>query len=690
MTRATGHTDVLHGVRVADPYRWLEDSGAPESREWIASQNRFTEDWLRDVPGQADLRERLKALHAIETVSSRGGSTDARAGWIRRGSRDFYQLRGGGRDQPVLYVRDAGAAPRALLDPNKLPAGGIVAIAGWWPSPDGKLLAYSLSKSGSDWQEFFVRDAATGADLPDKIEWAKFTRAAWSRDGKGFYYGRYDKPAGNTLTAKNDFHKLYYHRLGDPQSSDKLIHERPEHKDWLFSAEPTEDGRFVLINSAKGSLRQDQWAYIDLSAGGPAKPLIGEFYAAHDFLGVHQGKFVFLTNWNAPKGRVVSVDPGSPGRERWNEIVPETADTLTAATLDGGELALHYLKDAVSAVRLLTLATGKFAPVNLPANSRIFLSAESTRLFSVGNYTMPATIFECGGPGKCKPQAAAKLPFDPAAFETSLQFYQSTGGARVPLFVVHRKGVKLDGSNPTLLYGYGGFTITVTPASSARYTAWMEMGGVVAVAGLRGGSEYGEAWHAAGMKDKKQNVFDDFIHAAEYLIARKYTNPSKLAILGGSNGGLLVGACVNQRPDLFGAAVPAVGVMDMLRFHKFTIGGAWTPEYGSPDNPEEFKTLRAYSPLHNVRKGAKYPAVLVLTGDHDDRVVPGHSFKYAAAMQAAQGGPAPVLIRIATDAGHGAGKPVSKTIDEDVAVLSFLRKALSRPDGNRQESLRIP
>jgi prolyl oligopeptidase len=667
--------DDYHGTKVRDPYRWLEDLKSDRTRAWIQSQQAHTAAWFAEVPERSHMLATMKRLWDFEQTPL---SPDGYAGIMERAGRVFFLRQRGQDNQPILYVKDsAKSEPRVLLDVNALSADGTVALSTFQPSPDGKLLAYGLAKAGSDWQTWHVRSVANGKDLPDKLEWIKFSAPAWAGDSSGFYYARYRKPEGDTLTSVNEVHQLYLHRIQTSQSEDKLIYERPDQKDWLLIPAVTEDGRYLVIHVLKGTLAQNLLFYRDLEAkDNRIHELISEFYAKQGFVGNRGARFLLQTTYQAPKGRIVEVDLAKPERAQWKEIIPESEHALQNSTMEGDRLVLQYLKDATGLVRAGSISTGALRDVPLPPNSSIVLADRSARYFSVASFTAPLMIYDCGGEGNCRPFLQPKLPFDRSAFESRQVFYQSKDGTRVPMFVVHKKGLKLDGTNQALLFGYGGFDVSVTPAFSPRFLAFMQMGGVVAVANLRGGGEYGETWHNAGMKDKKQNVFDDFIAAAEYLIGEKYTSPSKLAINGGSNGGLLVGAVVNQRPDLFGAAIPAVGVMDMLRFHKFTIGAAWATEYGSPDNPEDFPVLYRYSPIHNIKAGVSYPATLILTADHDDRVVPSHSFKYAAILQQNQKGDAPILIRIETSAGHGAGKPKSKKLEEDADVLAFLSRTL--------------
>ncbi|HEX8639110.1 MAG TPA: prolyl oligopeptidase family serine peptidase, partial [Pyrinomonadaceae bacterium] len=532
------------------------------------------------------------------------------------------------------------------------------------------------------WVEWHFRDVETGKDLPDVLKDIKFSGASWSKDGKGVFYSRFpviDEKA--RLTSLNYNQKIYYHRLGTPQSEDVLIYERPDDKEMSVGGSVTEDGKWLIVYVSKGTSPKNQIFYKDLtSADSKVLPLIDKFEASYSFIGNDGSTFYFETDNGASLGRVMSVDVSKDSKD-WKEIIPEAKETLGGISFINNQFVANYLKDAYTQIRIYD-TNGKFVRnVDLPGiGSAGGFGGErddTETFYTFSSYATPPTIYRYDmKTGKSEVFRQANVKFDPAQYEVKQVFYNSKDGTRVPMFVVHKKGIKMDGTNPTLLYGYGGFNNSLTPGFSVSRVAWMEMGGVYAVANLRGGGEYGKNWHEAAIKLNRQKAFDDFIAAAEYLIANKYTSPSKLAIQGGSNGGLLVGAVLNQRPDLFGAALPAVGVMDMLRFHKFTAGRYWTSDYGSPDNAEEFAAIYKYSPLHNLKKGTKYPAVLVTTADHDDRVFPGHSFKFAAALQEAQAGPAPVLIRIETRAGHGAGKPTSKQIEDVTDQLAFLVKSL--------------
>jgi prolyl oligopeptidase len=677
-TRRGEQVDVLHGVRVEDPYRWLEDTDSPETRAWIAAQNRVTGAYLQAIPQRARIQERLTRLWNYERYGTP----------FKRGGRYFFWKNDGLQNQSVLYTAASPTAQaRVVLDPNQLSRDGTLAVSTTSVTEDGRLLGYGVSSGGSDWQELRVRDVATGADLPDRVQWVKFSGISWTRDGRGFFYSRYAEPTGNALTSTVRNQKLYYHRVGTPQSADVLVYERPDQPDWGFGGMVTRDGRYLVVNVSQGTDRRNRLYVKDLGTG--AQPALGaemvrlldDFDADYNYLGNDGPVFYLSTDLDAPRGRIVAIDLRTPARDRWRTVVPQAEDAMSGATVAGGRLVVQYMKDAASRVRVFEKSGAPVRDVELPGLGSVGGVSGNPNdpevFYSFSSYLSPTTVYRHDvRSGRNEVLWAPRTGFDASQYETRQLFFRSKDGTRVPMFVTHRKGLALDGNNPTLLYGYGGFNSAVTPGFAASVAVWLEMGGVYAVANIRGGSEYGEEWHAAGTKERKQNVFDDFIAAAEHLVAQKYTSPSKLAVSGGSNGGLLVGAVVNQRPDLFAAALPAVGVMDMLRFHRFTIGWAWTSDYGSPDDPQMFPVLRAYSPLHNLKPGTRYPAVLVTTGDHDDRVVPGHSFKYAAALQAAQAGPAPTLIRIETRGGHGAGKPTQMQIEEAADRWAFLAKNL--------------
>ena len=672
--RKSNQVDDYHGVKVADPYRWLEDLDSEETRQWVEAENKLTFSFLNSIPERAGIRDRLTKLWDYERYGVP----------FKEGNRYFYTRNSGLQNQSVLYTVDTlDAQPQEVLDPNVLSADGTVAVSGMEASHDGKLLAYSLSASGSDWQEWKVRDVATGKDLSDDLKWVKFSGVSWTRDGKGFFYSRYDEPKSETLKATNYFQKIYYHKLGTPQAEDVLVYERPDQKEWLFAGSVTEDGNYLIINVSEGTDVKSRIYYKDLNAkDAPVVKLLDDFDAAYTFVGNEGTRFWFQTDLQASRGKVIEIDVAKPERSNWKVIVPESKETLQGTTLVNHKFVLNYLKDAYTQVKIYD-TTGKFVnEIAFPgigtAEGFGGKASDKETFYAFTGFTTPTTIYRYDfTTGKSTIFRQPKVDFNPNDFETKQVFYTSKDGTKVPMFITYKKGLKLDGNNPTYLYGYGGFNISLTPGFSVGNLVWMEMGGVYAQPNLRGGGEYGEEWHQAGTKLKKQNVFDDFIAAAEWLIANKYTSTPKLAIGGGSNGGLLVGAALTQRPDLFGAAIPAVGVMDMLRFQLFTIGWAWVSDYGSSANPDEFKALYAYSPLHNIKPGTSYPPTLITTADHDDRVWPGHSFKFAATLQAAQAGDAPILIRIETKAGHGAGKPTSKLIDEVADRWAFLVKTLA-------------
>ncbi|MBY0242910.1 MAG: prolyl oligopeptidase family serine peptidase [Burkholderiaceae bacterium] len=674
VTKKVDQQDNYHGTTVADPYRWLEDANSAETKEWVDAQNKVTQAYLAQIPNREAIKQRLTKLWNYERFSVT----------YKEGGRYFYNRNDGLQNQAVLYtMKSLSDTPRVLLDPNTLSQDGTVALAGTAVSPNGKYLAYSTSASGSDWNEIRVRHIDSGKDSEDHIKWVKFSSTAWAHDGSGFYYSRYDEPTEATkLAGINYFQKLYFHKLGTPQSADTLVYDRPDQKEWGFAGEVTDDGRYLVISSSQGTERKSRIFVKDLKQkDAKVTGLMEAFDAAYDFIDNDGPVFYFRTDKNAPRSRIIAVDVRKPDPSQWKEIVAEAPQTLVSANIINNQLVLDYLSDARSAVKVFDLQ-GKFVrDVELPgigsAGGFSGKRGDKETFYSFTSFTNPTTIYRYDmKSGKSTVYRQPKVDFDPSQFETRQVFYTSKDGTKVPMFIVSKKGIKLDGSNPTYLYGYGGFNVPLTPSFSVANLAWVEMGGVYVMANLRGGGEYGEAWHKAGTKLQKQNVFDDFIGAAEWLVANKVSSPAKLSIGGGSNGGLLVGATMTQRPDLFAAAVPAVGVLDMLRFQKFTIGWAWTSDYGSSDNADEFKALYKYSPLHNLKQGSCYPATMVVTADHDDRVVPAHSFKFAAAAQAAQGGANPILIRIDTKAGHGAGKPTSKQIEEVTDRWGFLSKAL--------------
>jgi prolyl oligopeptidase len=675
-TKTVDQVDDFFGTRIPDPYRWLEDPNSPETRAWVEAQNRVTFGWLEQVPERERLHRRLKELWNYERYGVPS----------RHGEHYIFSHNSGLQRQPVIYrTTRLDAKPEVLLDPNPLSEDGTTAVAGATFTDDGRYMAYALSERGSDWMEWRVREVATGRDLPDLVRWSKFSSAAWLKDGSGFFYSRYDAPApGEAYQGINKNQKLYFHRLGTSQDEDELVYERPDQPDWGFSASVTEDGRFLVISQWEGTERKNRVFLRDLeNPKAGTEPFLDEFDAQYTVVGNDGPRFYVQTDNGAPRGRLVAIDRGRPAPADWRVLVPEAAgrDVLNTVSMVHDRFVTTWLSDAHEQVRIHALDGRLERRVPLPAIGTVggFSGRRhhTEGFYAFTSFTYPTTIYRYDF--RVHESEVFRRPtvdFRPEDYETIQVVYPSKDGTRVPMFLSYRKGLERNGQNPTYLYGYGGFNISVTPAFSPANIAWMEMGGIYASANLRGGGEYGQEWHDAGRLHHKQNVFDDFIAAAEYLIREKYTSTPKLAIGGGSNGGLLVGVAMTQRPDLFGAALPAVGVMDMLRFHKFTIGWAWTSDYGSAETKEGFETLIKYSPLHNIRSGVRYPATLVTTADHDDRVVPAHSHKFIAALQAAQAGEAPVLTRIETSAGHGAGTALDKVIETRADMWAFLVRAL--------------
>ncbi len=673
-TRKEDVKDTLHGVTVSDPYRWLEDDNSEETRAWVKAQNAVTFSYLEKLPRREEIKTRLQKLWNYERVGRP----------FEQGGRWFYTYNSGLQNQAVLMTAEslAGEA-KVLLDPNAMSKDGTTSLSDYSPSEDGKLIAYGVSEAGSDWNTIRVRDIATGRDLDDVVRWVKFSGVSWRKDGSGFYYSRYDEPKpGAALTAKNEFHKLYFHLLGKPQSEDQLIYERKDQPRWGFGGSVTEDGQYLVIQVWLGTEPKNRVFYQKIT-GGPVVELLNDNDARYDFIDNEGPVFYFRTDLNAPCYQVIAIDVSKPEREHWRIVIPEVPKVLLeGVSTAGGQMFCEYLRDAKTEVKCHDLDGKLIREVKLPgigsAGGFGGHRHDSETFYTFTGFTEPGAIYRMDlKTGESRLWKKPQVDFDGSAYETQQVFYHSKDGTRVPMFIVHKKGVKLDGSNPTLLYGYGGFNINLTPGFSISRAVWLEMGGVFAMPNLRGGGEYGREWHQAGIKLGKQNVFDDFIAAAEWLISHKYTSKDKLAIQGGSNGGLLVGACMTQRPDLYAAALPAVGVLDMLRFEKFTIGWGWKSDYGSVENKAEFNALVKYSPYHNLKVGTRYPATLVLTSDHDDRVVPAHSFKFGARLQECQskGGP-PVLIRIETSAGHGAGTALNKTIEKTADEWAFLVRAL--------------
>jgi prolyl oligopeptidase len=675
-SKRSEQVDVLHGVKVPDPYRWLE-TDVRESKEvadWVEAENVVTDRFLDAIPQREAIRARLTELWNYARYSSPR----------KEGGRYYYLKNDGLQPQAVLYVLDAlDAKPRVLIDPNTWSKDGTIALADTAYSDDGKYMAYCAAEAGSDWQTWRVLEITSGKLLDDQIKWTKFAGASWTKDGKGFFYGRFPEPQpGAAFQALNLNHKIYYHRVGASQSDDVLVYARGDHPDWTFEPEVTEDGRYLVITTARNTDDKYRITVKDLTEpyGMPIE-LIDNFDNEYAFVGNDGPIFYFKTDLDASRKRLIAIDLNDPRREKYREIIPQAEEALLGVSYVSNLFVASYLKDVRPQVKIFE-PSGQFVrEVEFPAlgcaSGFAGYRKDTETFYDFSSYVAAPAIYHFDIiTGKSTVFRRAEVKFKADDYEMKQVFYRSKDGTRVPMFVAHKKGLKLDGTNPTLLYGYGGFNITTEPRFSVRWVQWMEMGGVFASANLRGGGEYGEAWHLAGKLDKKQNVFDDFIAAAEWLVENKYTQPQKMAIMGGSNGGLLVGAVMTQRPDLFGACLPAVGVMDMLRYQKFTAGRMWVSEYGMADDPKEFKTLLAYSPYHNLKPGTRYPATLITTADTDDRVVPAHSFKFAAALQHEQAGPAPVLIRIETRAGHGAGKPTAKAIDELTDQWAFLVKVL--------------
>ena len=676
-TKTVDQVDDFHGTKVDDPYRWLEDD-VRESEDvaaWVEAENKLTFDYLKKIPGRDRIEKRITELWNYEKIGAPS----------KEGGRYYFSRNDGLQNQNVLYVQETLAAePRILIDPNTWSKDGTVALAGTQCSDDGKYCAYGIQDGGSDWRTWRILEVESGKLLDDELKWIKFSSVSWTPDSKGFFYSRYNEPKeGAEFQSLNLNQKVFYHRVATAQADDELIYERPDEPEWGFGADVSEDGKYLVLTIWKGT--DDRYRVVVKDLKTPdAKPfmLIDNFDYMYTFLGNDDDTLIFQTDLDAPLGRVIAIDLKKPEMDNWKEVVAETKNALTAASIVGEKIVGRYLKDARTQVLWYDMAGQFIREVDFPgigtASGFGGKRDHKETFYSFSSFATPPSTYRYDiETGESTLLRRADVKFKPDDYETKQIFYTSKDGTRVPMFICHRKGVELNGNNPTLLYGYGGFNISLPPGFSVSRLAWMEMGGVFALANLRGGGEYGKTWHKAGTKLTKQNVFDDFIAAAEWLIENKYTTPKKLAIQGGSNGGLLVGACMTQRPDLYGACLPAVGVMDMLRFHQFTAGRFWVDDYGCADNPEEFKALVAYSPYHNLKGGTQYPATLITTADTDDRVVPGHSFKFAAQLQACQSGTAPTLIRIETRAGHGAGKPTSKVIEEVADQWAFLSKSLS-------------
>ncbi|HEX3130176.1 MAG TPA: prolyl oligopeptidase family serine peptidase [Thermoanaerobaculia bacterium] len=677
--------DTYHGVTVEDPYRWLEQDvrQSDEVRKWVEAENRVTFDYLAAIPEREAIEKRLTRIWNFETRSVP----------VKAGRRYFYTRNDGLQNQAVLYTQTSLDVPPTpadvLIDPNTWSQDGTVALVDFKPSLDGRLAVYGVREAGSDWRTWHVLDLETRKLLPDELKWIKTCCAVWTSDGLGFFYTHLPEPRAGTEFQRIDADsKVYYHRVGTPQADDVLVDEDPEHPEWESQPEVTADGRYLVLSTSNEKGKLFRILVRDLAEPyAMTRPLVPSFDNGYFNLVANRGPVLYFhTDAGAPRGRLIAIDLRDPRPESWKEIIPESGPTLSVVSRVGDLLVAGYMKDAADQVRVFTLDGQPVRDVELPGIGSIKgfqgRPEDTETFYQFSSFANPGSTYRYDlATGRSTLLFRPEVDFDPAGFEVKQVFFPSRDGTRIPMFLTYRKGLKLDGNNPTLLTGYGGFNIPQNPTYSSMWITWMEMGGVYALVNLRGGNEYGEEWHAAGTKLRKQNVFDDFIAAAEWLIANRYTRSSRLGIRGGSNGGLLVGAAMTQRPDLFGAALPAVGVMDMLRFHRFTVGRYWVDDYGSSDDPEQFKALYAYSPYHNLKPGTKYPATLVTTADTDDRVVPGHSFKFAARLQEDQAGAAPVLIRIESRAGHGGSTPTSKLIERSADELAFLVRSLGMETG---------
>lgn len=668
ITEKIDQVDNYFGTEVADPYRWLEDDNSEQTAEWVKAQNAITQQYLASIPFRDALKSRLETIWNYPRVGVP----------FKKGGRYFIYKNDGLQNQSVLYTMTTpDEEPELLLDPNQFSADGTIALAGTSASPDGKYLAYSISRGGSDWNEIVVMDLASREMLADTIRWVKFSGISWKDDG--FYYSAYDAPkAGQALSGANEFHKLYYHKLGNEQTDDKIVFQDTSNPKRNFGGSVTEDGNYLIVTESESTsgnavylkdLRDEKKGFVKIAEG---------FDYDYDVIDNVGDKLLVVTTHGAPRKHIVLIDPANPAPAAWHVLIPETENVLRAAVLAGDYIYVDYLEDANSKAYFYDYDGNKVHQMQLPTLGTISgFSADkgdSQAFFGFTSFTFPSSVFSYDlNTKELKQFSVSAVDFRPEDYLTEQVFFESKDGTKVPMFVTHKKGIRFDGKNPVLLYGYGGFDISVTPSFSVARIPFLEQGGIYVSVNLRGGGEYGKEWHLSGTRMQKQNVFDDFIAAAEYLIEKKYTNPDKIAIMGGSNGGLLVGACMTQRPDLFKVAIPIVGVLDMLRYQYFTIGWAWAVDYGrSDENEEMFQYLFGYSPLHNIKEGVNYPATLAITADHDDRVVPAHTFKFMAELQAKHKGPNPVLVRIETQAGHGAGKPTSKMIEESADIYGFI------------------
>jgi len=676
-TRRTNHVDEYHGVKVPDPYRWLEADvrESPEVAAWVKEQQALARRYLDTIPERHAIERRLIDLWNYERYSPP----------TQQGGKYFYTKNDGLQNQPVLYVTDTpDSEGRMLLDPNEWSEIGTIALANYSPSEDGRYLAYARSESGSDWRQIFVLDVATGETLGDHLQWARFTSLEWTKDGAGFYYNRYPEPPEgeqHQTAARNQM--VYFHKLGTKQEDDQLVYRRPDHPDWSFDVTATDDGKYLVLTISRSTDPQNQVWVRDASAtvDAPFRELIGDFENEFRFLGNQDSTFFFLTDFESPTKRIVAMDINRPGREHLRQIVPSRPATLESAHLFGDKILAEYMVDVLTEIEVFDLSGLPLGKIERPGYGTWSASggdqSDPEVFFTFTSYNVPTRVYRYDlFTGELKLIRDSRVAFDPDDFTIEQVFFHSKDGTRVPMMLAYRKDLPKGLAQPTLLYGYGGYSISVVPYFRPEYIAWMEMGGVLAVANVRGGGEYGEAWHRAGKGVHKQNVFDDFIAAAEWLIAEGRSSPDMLAIMGGSNGGLLVGAVEVQRPELFAACIPVVGVLDMLRFQEFTAGQFWRDEFGDIERADEFKALLAYSPYHNIKEGIQYPSTLVMTADTDDRVVPMHSFKFAAALQHAQAGDAPILLRIDSRSGHGAGTPVKKMIEMATDRWAFLVRAL--------------
>lgn len=672
VTAKVDQVDEYFGTKVADPYRWLEDDTSAQTAEWVKAQNAVTFGFLEAIPYRTKIQERLTKIWDYPKVSAP----------YKEGGRYYFSKNSGIQNQFVQYSKETlDGEERMVLDPNTFSEDGTVSLSAFSPSEDGKYIGYGISRGGSDWNEFFVMNAGDLQKLDDHIKWIKFSGMSWY--GDGFFYSRYPEPAkGDELSGMNENSKVYYHKVGDKQENDQLVHEDPAHPNWGFGAGVTEDKEILLLYTNE-STKGNKLAFRKAADWGKGfTPIIDNF--DHDYSPVQHinGTLYVMTDDGAPKYRLMAIDLNNPAKENWKEVIPEKTEVLTSISMVGNKIVATYMKDAHDVVQFYDLEGKYLYDLEMPILGSIGgfggKLTDSITFYTVTSFTTPATIYKYDiANNKSEEYNRSAIDFDPSLYEVKQVFYASKDGTKVPMFIVHKKGLVLDGNNPTLLYGYGGFNISLTPTFSMSRLILLENGFVYVMANIRGGGEYGEDWHQAGTKMNKQNVFDDFIAAAEWLVANKYTSPKKLAVMGGSNGGLLIGAVVNQRPDLFAVAIPQVGVMDMLRYHKFTIGKYWAVDFGtSEDSKEMFDYIYKYSPLHAIKKDAPYPAVLVMTADHDDRVVPAHSFKYIATLQENYHGKNPVMIRIQTKAGHGGGMPTAMIIEEYSDMWAFTMKNL--------------